>query len=326
MERYGSDKPDTRLRSPIERVEHLIPQNLKGMLSSLENPVFEMIKIDMGEGLPSQSGKLVAQFLDAPSSVAYLQNPAGAPGVAVFDPQKPLEGLASFGHEAAESVKKLMLPKEGDILIVQARAGERFVGGSTPLGNLRRDIHQFAIEQGALPPLVGDSFLWVVDFPLFSPIDDTEPGQGGAAGISSTHHPFTAPASADDIRLLLSNPLECIGDHYDLVINGVEVGGGSRRIHDAKLQRLILTDILKMNRQRVQEFDHLLNALEAGCPPHAGFALGFDRLMAILTKQSSIRDVIAFPKWGERGEDRMVGSPSKMTKEQLATYNLALRN
>ena len=108
------------------------------------------------------------------------------------------------------------------------------------------------------------------------------------------------------------------------MINGVEVGGGSRRIHDAKLQEMILRDVLKMPKDRVEDFRHLLNALEAGCPPHAGFAIGFDRLMTILTRQTSVRDVIAFPKWGD-GEDRMVGAPAKMTKEQLKTYHLGVR-
>jgi len=104
----------------------------------------------------------------------------------------------------------------------------------------------------------------------------------------------------------------------------VEVGGGSRRIHDSKLQEMILRDVLEMKPERVEDFRHLLNALDAGCPPHAGFALGFDRLMAILARQSSIRDVIAFPKWAE-GEDKMVGAPSPMTEEQLKTYHLGVQ-
>ena len=326
MTKYGSDKPDIRLGS-IHRIEHLIPQHLKQMLSSLKNPIFEMIKISMTESSPSESGKFITKFLDSPSSSIYLQNPAGAPGVTVFDPTKPLSGLASFGHEAAEQVQNLVKPQEGDILVVQARADEPFSGGSTPLGNLRREIHTAAIAAELISARTYDKdcFLWIVDFPLFSKTVENEPGQGGSAGMCSTHHPFTAPKTQRDIELLTENPLECIGDHYDLVINGVEIGGGSRRIHDAKLQEMIFRDVLKMKPERVEDFRHLLNALEAGCPPHAGFAIGFDRLMTILTRRSSVRDVIAFPKWGD-GEDKMVGAPAKMTVEQLKTYHLGVRD
>ena len=212
----------------------------------------------------------------------------------------------------------------GDILVVQARPNVPHTGSSTPLGNLRRDIYQSAFENRVLTPPTRDSFLWIVDFPLFSPIDGTDPGQCGQAGICSTHHPFTAPLNQKHIDLLTKDPLMCIGDHYDLIINGVEVGGGSRRIHDSKLQELILKDVLKMKPERIEDFRHLLDALEAGCPPHAGFALGFDRLMTILTRQNSMRDVIAFPKWGN-GEDKMVGAPSRMTEDQMKTYHLGIR-
>jgi aspartyl-tRNA synthetase len=324
MRFYGSDKPDIRLGSKIQRVERYLPPNLKQMLSPLGDAAFEMIRIDMKGTAPAVSGEFITKFLDAPAAAPYLQNPAGAPGIAVLDPQKPLQGLASFGHEAADKVMSILEPNVGDILIVQARADLPYTGGSTPLGNLRRDIYQAAFAEEIVTPPTDDSFLWVVDFPLFSPINDADPGQGGQAGICSTHHPFTAPVNEKHIDLLTKDPLKCDGDHYDLVINGVEVGGGSRRIHDSKLQEFILRDVLKMRPERVEDFRHLLNALKAGCPPHAGFALGFDRLMAILTRQSSMRDVIAFPKWGD-GEDKMVGAPGRITEDQLKTYHLGIR-
>jgi aspartyl-tRNA synthetase len=129
-------------------------------------------------------------------------------------------------------------------------------------------------------------FLWVTDFPLFSPDlhEAINPGQGGHAGIQSTHHPFTAP-QIQDLSHLTTNPLSVKGQHYDLVVNGVELGGGSVRIHDADLQHHILTEILqvhspcnvadgKLPKSRVDEFGHLLEALASGCPPHAGIALG----------------------------------------------------
>ena len=107
---------------------------------------------------------------------------------------------------------------------------------------------------------------------MFSPNSD-DPGQGGSAGFSSTHHPFTAPRSLEDIDLLDTDPLAAKSEHYDLVVNGVELGGGSRRIHDATFQEYILRDILKMSEERLGDFRHLLEVLGAGCPPHAGVAL-----------------------------------------------------
>lgn len=323
MSLYGSDKPNTRLGSKIQRVERYLSEYLKRMLSPLNDAAFEIIRIDMQGVPPAVSSEFITKFLDAPAAAPYIQNPSGAPGITVVDPQKPLQGLAAFGHGAADKVTGLLQPNVGDVLIVQARPDVPHTGSSTPLGNLRRDIYQSAFAAGVLTPPAHDSFLWVTDFPLFSPITDGDPGQGGQAGICSTHHPFTAPLNDKHIDMLADNPLQCLGDHYDLVINGVEVGGGSRRIHDSKLQEFILRDVLKMKPERVEDFRHLLNALDAGCPPHAGFALGFDRLMAILTRQSSMRDVIAFPKWGD-GDDKMVGAPSGMTEDQLKTYHLGI--
>ena len=169
-----------------------------------------------------------------------------------------------------------------------------------------------------------DEFLWVTDFPLFSPTNGNDLGQGGVAGIKSTHHPFTAPKTISDVEKMGTQPLSCTGDHFDLVINGVEVGGGSRRIHDSKIQEMVLKDILKVPEKQVEEFRPLLEALRAGCPPHAGIALGFDRLMAIIRKTTSVRDVIAFPK-SSSGEDRMVGAPSSISLQRWAEYHMRVK-
>jgi aspartyl-tRNA synthetase len=124
--------------------------------------------------------------------------------------------------------------------------------------------------------------------------------------------------------LLLTSPSDAIAAHYDIVVNGVELGGGSRRIHSAAMQEFIFSDILKMKPERIEDFRHLLDVLRSGCPPHAGIALGWDRLMAVMCGRDSVRDVIAFPKSG-RGEDSLVKSPNRMTEEQLSTYHLMLR-
>ena len=198
---------------------------------------------------------------------------------------------------------------------------ERRSGGWTTMGRLRLALHDVAVKEGFLPPRSGFKFLWVTDFPLFSPSTEGEPGQGGSAGIASTHHPFTAPKTPADLDLLETNPLEVKAAHYDLVVNGAELGGGSRRIHDAHVQEYILRSVLGMPPARVEDFRHLLNALKMGCPPHAGIALGLDRLVAVLLGYDSIRNVIAFPK-NNNGEDLLVKSPNEVTEGQLKQYHM----
>lgn len=322
MASYGSDKPDLRFKSKIHPANGWFSSSVISRLSTLENPLVDVMKVEMEGTSPSEAGAFVRSFLDNPTSATYTSNPAGMPGVAVYDSSKPLRGLASFEHEGAAKIEAILKPEPGDILIVQTRPRRKFSGGSTPLGNMRRDIHAAAVQQGLVKsPAEGFTLLWVVDFPLFSPLEENDPGQGGNAEFCSTHHPFTAPKPGQDLSNLITKPLDVIGDHYDLVINGVEVGGGSRRIHTADMQEMVFRDVLKMKPERIEDFRHLLNALGSGCPPHAGFALGFDRLIALMTGTQSVRDVIAFPKTAD-GEDKFAGSPSPLTPEQLATYHL----
>ncbi|KAJ9654258.1 aspartate--tRNA ligase msd1 [Neophaeococcomyces mojaviensis] len=324
MAHYGSDKPDPRWGAEIQNID-FVPESTKSMLSSLDNPVVEMFKLSVKGKSTRESRELISEFMKLPSSAQFSTNPDGMPGVAIYDVSAPMQGLASYGHEGALEIAERFQPDSGDILVCQTRPRKPFTGGSTALGQMRQRLHEFAVKQGLIETPTLDSLLWVVDFPLFSPIEEDSPGQGGNAGICSTHHPFTAPKPGQDLWNLVRSPLDIIGDHYDLVINGVEVGGGSRRIHQAKMQEFIFRDVLKMSSERVEDFRHLLNALEAGCPPHAGFALGFDRIMALLTDADSVRDVIAFPKY-QYGKDPFVGSPSPMTKSQLQTYHLGLRS
>ncbi|KAJ5280779.1 hypothetical protein N7478_006151 [Penicillium angulare] len=325
MARYGSDKPDTRCGMEIIRLDHLLPVDLVGKISDLNDPIVEAFKLEGNENDPAETHKFITQFLDSPIGASFNDNPDGGPGVFVYNGKQPLCGLQPFGFEAAEQVEELLDPDHGDLIILQARPRAPFSGGSTPIGDLRRALHSSAVSTGFKPAPTGFDFMWVVDFPLFSPSSDSEPGQGGAAGISSTHHPFTAPKTAADVDLLMTDPTQAVADHYDLVVNGVELGGGSRRIHDAAVQEFILRDILQMPKERLADFSHLLDALRAGCPPHAGLALGFDRLVAVMLGKESVRDVIAFPKTGKGGDDAMVRAPSPMTAQALETYHLQLR-
>ncbi|OAX77876.1 aspartate-tRNA ligase, partial [Emergomyces africanus] len=322
MAKYGSDKPDVRIGMEIMRIEHMIPIDLISKISSLNDPIVEALKLEGNEN-PNEMRKFLNSFLDSPEANVFHNNPEGGPGAFIYDSRKPLSGLQPFGFEATWVLEQELDLKDGDLLIIQARKKTPFSGGSTPLGDLRREIHKAAVEANLTSAPTGFHFLWVRDFPLFSPVSDSEPGQGGAAGIASTHHPFTAPLRESDVSLMLTDPTKVIADHYDLVLNGVELGGGSRRIHSAAVQELILRDILKMPAERLADFAHLLEALRAGCPPHAGIALGFDRLVAVMLGKESVRDVIAFPKSG-KGEDMLVKCPSEMTEESLRTYHLRL--
>lgn len=201
-----------------------------------------------------------------------------------------------------------------------------FAGGSTPIGELRRFLIEKGLEKGIIRAPASWHFLWVTEFPLFTPTSkaglSAGEGQQSEAGISSTHHPFTAPHE-DDFHHFATDPLKVRAQHYDLVLNGVELGGGSRRIHDPELQRYILKDIIKVPEARLKTFEHLIDVLASGCPPHAGIALGLDRLVAILTGTGSLRDVIAFPK-NKVGKDVCVGSPATVEEEQLQMLGIGV--
>lgn len=323
MSQYGSDKPDTRFGSRIVRVDHLLPVDLVSKLGPLTSPIVEAIKIPVSTDAKETQG-FVKAFMDSTEAWAFNQNPDGQPGMFIYDPRKPLQGMQAFGFEAAEQLEETLDLEEGDLIVLQARKNEPMSGGSTPLGNLRLALHRACMKAGLQDAPTGYSFLWVQDFPLFSPTEEDGTGQGGSTGISSTHHPFTAPKTDADVDLLLTDPLQARADHYDLVVNGVELGGGSRRIHVAAMQDLVMRQVLGMDDARMQDFAHLIEVLRSGCPPHAGMALGFDRLIAVMLGRESVRDVIAFPKSG-RGEDLLVKSPTRMTADQLATYHLRLK-
>lgn len=222
----------------------------------------------------------------------------------------------------------------GDVIAISDRAQMAYEN-PTPLGrfrqlsmevypnNWRREIEQGSAQQSDLKDIFVAS--WLVDFPLFSPIE-LDPKAGypiyDFEKYESTHHPFTM-SQLQDYELLETEPLKVKGDHYDLVINGTEVGGGSRRIHDAELQAYIFSEILKIGNYK-ELFGHLLHVLANGCPPHAGLAIGFDRMCSMLLGSSNIRDVVAFPK-NQAGVDPVVESPSAVPQKTLDIYSLQVK-
>ncbi|KAI1464300.1 tRNA synthetases class II-domain-containing protein [Daldinia caldariorum] len=335
MQHYGTDKPDLRIAAPyvtgIRGTSNLkVSEDFVRQITGLKYPFVECFKVRL-DASPRKAREFIRDFMDSlPNLTTVKLSPGCRPAVFIYDSSKPLNGLAALGHECAQEFEafaeseesKFHGCKDGDIIIFHARKRALLHGSSTDLGRLRSAIYYSAVEQGLLPKDNSFKPVWIREFPLFTPNEDTgDPGQGGTAGFSSTHHPFTAPLSPADFFSAKDQPFQAKGDNYDLVINGVEVGGGSRRIHVAKHQEWILRDVLKMTDEGMAQFSHLMEALRAGCPPHAGFAFGFDRLMAVICDVPSVRDVIAFPK-NNKGEDQMVGSPAKITPEQRKTYHL----
>ncbi|VBB72585.1 Putative mitochondrial aspartyl-tRNA synthetase precursor [Podospora comata] len=328
MSRFGVDKPDTRI--PFEITPNVpLPESFTSMISPLPSPTIDTFLFTPTTTTASPSIRdtttFIHTFLSTLPPALFSLNPNGQPAALIIDTSKPLMGLSPLSHSGFETITNLYPSlTSGDVIFFQARPPTPFSGGSTALGQIRTLLYSSAVTSGFLPPSHQFNFLWVQNFPMFTPNTETDPGQGGQSGFSATHHPFTAPLTDADVELMVTNPLAARADHYDLVLNGVELGGGSRRIHTAKMQEYVFREILKMSDKGVKQFSHLLEALRAGCPPHAGFALGFDRLCAVLTGTDSVRDVIAFPK-SMKGEDLTVRSPGKITSEELGTYHLAFR-
>ncbi|KAF2741268.1 aspartyl-tRNA synthetase [Polyplosphaeria fusca] len=324
MASYGSDKPDLRLGAKVHQITEKLPRDLIGKMTGLEDPTIDAFVMEVSDDAKI-TRKFISRFLDSSEGRPFLQNPDGQPGIFVVDMSQPQQGLGALGHGFLMNWPEDLDIDHGWLLVLQARKNERFYGGSTMMGNLRLALHKAAVSQGLIAPPEGYAFTWINDFPLFTPSNDVDPGQGGAAGLSATHHPFTAPKTAADVDLLLTEPEKVVAAHYDLVVNGVELGGGSRRIHNADVQEFIFRDVLRMKQQRIEDFRHLLDVLRSGCPPHAGIALGWDRLIAVMLGKESVRDVIAFPKSG-KGEDMLVKAPNALTKAQLDTYHLQLKD
>lgn len=226
-------------------------------MTYLKNPIVETFKIRL-DGDSKTLKRFNPTFMDSQEGVEFRNNPDGAPGAFIFDPTLPINGLHAFGFDGAEKLEAIFNAAaaspgstetpldEGDIVVIQAREDAPLTGGSTMVGKYRRALCLAATEEGLAELDPQDRFLWVTDFPMFTPNDNDGPNVQGTSGFSATHHPFTAPKSAADVDLLLTDPLKAIADHYDLVLNGVELGGGSRRIHSSEMQQFIMRDILKV--------------------------------------------------------------------------------
>ncbi|PBK72840.1 hypothetical protein ARMSODRAFT_953249 [Armillaria solidipes] len=311
MNRFGSDKPDTRFGLEISDITQALPSGIQAVLQE-NGEIVECIVLRHREEpaflsvSPKCKTEPFAEFVpvNAKTIQTWLNRSRVVPQIS--------EALDA-SQVAALTEKLGISPGDGLWL---ARRSRIATGGSTVLGRQRLNLLETAVAQGKFVLPDSHNFLWITEFPLFTPELELD------RKWSSTHHPFTAPMW-QDVEALFNGEIESVrGQHYDLVLNGVEVGGGSVRVHDADMQEYIFTDILKFSAEEREPFNHLLQALRCGAPPHGGIALGFDRLMAILCDSSSIRDVIAFPKTSS-GTDMLFESPAPVPESTLQQYGLA---
>ncbi|KAI9001243.1 hypothetical protein BD414DRAFT_474078 [Trametes punicea] len=317
MARYGSDKPDLRFGLEIRNITSRLPQILRMALEAKGEILEALVVSSQPEHAPfvgvapevehDRSVERICVTQDTTSSWLNLSRLVRE----VLHNQEP--NLDASGIGTALNIT------EGSIIWL-ARRPLRPEGGWTALGRLRLALSEAAQRKGDLVLSEQPKFLWVTEFPLFTRADEDKEFLAHGRW-SSSHHPFTAPMWEDVEKMYAGKIEEVRGQHYDLVLNGVEIGGGSVRVHDASMQEYIFENILQLDEKEKSSFNHLLHALRCGAPPHGGFAFGFDRLMAILCKTNSIRDVIAFPKTAA-GTDLLFKSPSPSTPEILAQYGL----
>lgn len=302
MDRFGSDKPDTRFDLEIRDVSAIFKESNFQVFAK---------KVQSGEVIKALK---VANLADMTAgewaSLEQLAKHLGAAGL-TFIKIKNQEWKSPLTKFLSETEKKALTNElhltEGDCVLFMADKWER---ACTILGKIRLEVAALLQKKGLLTISNTDyRFLWIVDFPLISYDEEQKK-------YVATHHPFTAPLK-EDIPLLEKSPLAVRGQHYDLVLNGVELGGGSIRIHSADFQKYIFEGILKMDKSVVESrFGYLLKAFSFGAPPHGGIALGFDRLTALMAGTNSIRDVIAFPKT-QKGQDLMSMSPGPVEEKQM---------
>ncbi|MEW6553194.1 MAG: aspartate--tRNA ligase [Actinomycetota bacterium] len=300
MDRYGSDRPDTRYGMEIRDFSAVFARSeFKVFRTALEGGGrVRGFKVD---GLASPPRRELdglveeAQRLGASGLIWMVREAEGLRSpVAKYLTAGEMEGLL---REASM--------EEGQVLLMAAGAGE--------IGQVLAGLRDYCARRFAPPPQERFSLVWVTDFPLFE-------WDGEEKRYKSNHHPFTSP-SRDCLDFLEERPLEVNSDSYDMVLNGIELGGGSIRIHDAEVQDRVFR-ILGLSQQEAQEkFGFLLEALRYGPPPHGGIAYGLDRIVMLMAGRDSIRDVIAFPKT-QSGADLLSGAPDAVYPDQLKELRL----
>jgi aspartyl-tRNA synthetase len=315
MRLYGSDKPDLRVK--LELTE------LTDVMASVDFKVFSTpAKAKDGRVAALRvpgGGEMSRGEIDAYTEFVKIYGAKGLAWIKVNDAGKGREGLQSpvvknLHDQALAEVLKRTGAKDGDLIffgadkasvVNDALGALRVKVGHSDFGKAR------GLAQGEWEPL------WVVDFPMFE-YDE------GAGRWNAVHHPFTAPKDGHE-DWLETDPGRCIAKAYDVVLNGIELGGGSVRIHKEDVQSKVFR-ALKIDAEEAQaKFGFLLDALQYGAPPHGGIAIGLDRFVMLLVKAESLRDVIAFPKT-QRAQDLLTNAPGPVDEKQLRELHIRLRN
>jgi aspartyl-tRNA synthetase len=305
MNRFGSDKPDTRFGMELLDVGDIFKDS--------QFKVFRAA-LDAGGVVKAMNAKGFACVTTGQiEELTELAKGAGAKGLAFIKVENgewksPIVKFFTEAEKAALSERLGM--EEGDLILFGA---DNWETSCVVLGRVR--LHVAALQKLAIDPDRLD-FLWVVDFPLLHHSVEEQRWH-------AVHHPFTRPKAED--RELLKDPSRLAGiraEAYDIVLNGVEIGGGSIRIHEGDLQAEIFSVLGISAEEQEAQFGHILRAFRHGAPPHGGLALGLDRLVALIAREESIREVIAFPK-NNRGSELMTASPSMVDPKQIRDLYIA---
>lgn len=303
MENYGSDKPDTRFELKLINVEDAVRGcDFAVFKNALDNKfIIRCLNAKGGE-------KLSRKDIDDFTKYVGIFGAKGLAWMRVTENGLESNIVKFFSKENQNKILETTKAEKGDLLFFVADTPKITFDA---LGNLRLKVAEKLnlIDKEKL------NFLWVVEFPLFE-YDYKE------KRISATHHPFTAPVP-EDVEILENDTLKVRSDTYDLVLNGNEIGGGGQRIYDSSVQAKIF-NLLGISEEKAKErFGFLLDALKYGAPPMCGMAFGIDRVVMLLQKQESIREVIAFPKT-QKGQCLMSGCPSTVDEEQLEELHLKI--
>ena len=306
MERYGHDAPDLRFDLQIVDITDLAKEAEFRVFRAAADEGKRVRALNARGGAASYSRKGIDELTE------YVIHDFGAKGLVWFkveaDGTLASPVAKNFTPELLAKISQRLEAKPGDLLLIVA---DVFEVTCKALYGLRKRLG----EQLKLYTPGTMHFSWVVEFPMFAQDEET-------GGWAAMHHPFTAPR-AQDIELLKTDPGKCRAQAYDLVINGMEAGGGTIRIHDQEQQQQVF-DLLGIDRETARErFGFLLDALQFGAPPHGGIALGIDRWVMLVAGVDSIRDVIAFPKT-QKASDLMTGAPSVVDAKQLRDLSIKL--
>ncbi|WP_240660606.1 aspartate--tRNA ligase [Inhella crocodyli] len=315
MHRFGSDKPDLRVKLEFtELTDCMKDVDFKVFSGPATTPGGRVVALRVPGGAELSRGDI-----DAYTEFVKIYGAKGLAWVKVNEVAKGRDGLQSpivkNLHDAAiAEVLKRTGAQDGDILFFGADKA-KIVNDAIGALRLKVGHSDFAKAKG----LFEDRWapLWVVDFPMFEHDDENN-------RWAAVHHPFTAPKDGHE-DLMATDPGQCIAKAYDMVLNGWELGGGSVRIHRADVQAKVFEALNISEDDQRLKFGFLLDALQYGAPPHGGLAFGLDRLVTLMTKAESIRDVIAFPKT-QRAQCLLTGAPSMVDEKQLRELHIRLRN